>query len=114
MDINNKVAVVKEETLTVNNQEQQQQQQQSVNQFNSIQSTSLLSIKVRLVDLNIIKTLQFNPSTLVFDALKIIREKIPETNTTNGLFFFTYLKACVLNFIINNFLLIYCYYRYIH
>ena len=81
MDINNKVAVVKEETLTVNNQEQQQQ---SVNQFNSIQSTSLLSIKVRLVDLNIIKTLQFNPSTLVFDALKIIREKIPETNTTNG------------------------------
>jgi hypothetical protein len=92
MDINNKVAVVKEETLTVNNQEQQQQQQQqSVNQFNSIQSTSLLSIKVRLVDLNIIKTLQFNPNTLVFDALKIIREKIPETNTTNGLFFFTYL-----------------------
>ena len=86
MDINNKVAVVKEETLTVNNQEEQQQQQ-SVNQFNSIQSTSLLSIKVRLVDLNIIKTLQFNPSTLVFDALKIIREKIPETNTTNGLFF---------------------------
>lgn len=105
MDINNKVAVVKEETLTVNNQEQQQQQQ-SVNQFNSIQSTSLLSIKVRLVDLNIIKTLQFNPSTLVFDALKIIREKIPETNTTNGLFFFIYLKAVVLNFIINNFLLI--------
>jgi len=104
MDINNKVAVIKEETLTVNNQEQQQQQQQSVNQFNSIQSTSLLSIKVRLVDLNIIKTLQFNPNTLVFDALKIIREKIPETNTTNGLFF---LKACVLNFIINNFLLIY-------
>jgi len=61
----------------------------SINQYNSASSfsqvsSSLLSIKVRLVDLNIIKTLQFNPSTLVFDALKIIREKIPETNTTNG------------------------------
>ena len=65
----------------------------SINQYNSSSSSfsqvssSLLSIKVRLVDLNIIKTLQFNPSTLVFDALKIIREKIPETNTTNGRIF---------------------------
>lgn len=47
-------------------------------------SSSLLSIKVRFIDSNIIKTLQFNPNTLVYDALKIIREKIPETNTTNG------------------------------
>ena len=43
-----------------------------------------MSIKVRLVDSNIIKTLQFNPNTIVFDALKIIREKIPETNHANS------------------------------
>ncbi|CAF0748960.1 unnamed protein product [Brachionus calyciflorus] len=46
--------------------------------------TTLLSIKVRFVDLEIVKTLQFNPSTLVFDALKIIREKIPETSSINA------------------------------
>ena len=51
---------------------------------NSSSSSSMISIKVRIVDSNIIKTLQFNPSTLVYDALKIIKEKIPETNTENG------------------------------
>ena len=49
-------------------------------------ASSSLSLKVRIVDFNITKTLQFTPSTLVFDALKIIREKIPETNTANGNF----------------------------
>lgn len=65
--------------------------QTPVNQYNTVSSyshssSSMLSIKVRLVDLNIVKTLQFNPATLVFDALKIIREKIPEINTcANGI-----------------------------
>ena len=48
-----------------------------------------ISLKVRIVDLNITKTFQFAASTLVFDALKIIREKIPETNTTNRNFIFS-------------------------
>jgi hypothetical protein len=43
----------------------------------------LISLKVQFVDTNITKTLQFHPTTLVFDALKIIRDKIPETNYTD-------------------------------
>ena len=53
-------------------------------------STNLISVKVRFIDSNISKTLQFNATTLVFDALKIIREKIPETSTTDGNFLFIY------------------------
>lgn len=53
-------------------------------QLSSSSSSSVISIKVRFVDSNIMKTLQFNQQTLVYDALKIIREKIPETNSTNG------------------------------
>jgi hypothetical protein len=44
-------------------------------------SSPLISLKVRLVDANIAKTLQFSPSTLVYDALRIIREKLAETNS---------------------------------
>jgi hypothetical protein len=47
-------------------------------------ATAMVSLKVRFVDSNVTKTLQFNVSTLVFDMLKIIREKIPETSVTNG------------------------------
>ena len=55
------------------------------NNSNQLQSSLMISIKVSIVDLNVTKTLQFNPSILVYDALKIIREKIPETNTNNGI-----------------------------
>jgi hypothetical protein len=55
------------------------------NNNNQLQSSIMISIKVSIVDLNVTKTLQFNPSILVYDALKIIREKIPETNTNNGI-----------------------------
>jgi len=62
----------------------------------------MLSIKVHIIDLNITKTLQFNPTTLVFDALKIIREKVPETNTETGklllIFFFSILVCYVFFF----------------
>jgi hypothetical protein len=44
-------------------------------------ASSLISLKVRLVEANISKTLQFSPSTLVYDALRIIREKLAETNS---------------------------------
>jgi talin len=38
----------------------------------------VLSLKVRLADRGIVKTMQFDPSTLVYDACAIIREKIPD------------------------------------
>ena len=43
-----------------------------------------LSLKVNIKDLNLSKTLQFQASTIVFDALKMLREKVPEINTTEG------------------------------
>lgn len=39
-----------------------------------------LSLKVSVVDKNVIKTMQFEPSTMVYDACRIIREKISEAN----------------------------------
>jgi talin len=49
----------------------------------SMSNGALISLKINIVDSKIVKTLQFHPTTLVFDALRIIREKIPETNTPN-------------------------------
>ncbi len=37
-----------------------------------------LSLKISVVDNSVVKTMQFDPSTIVFDACRIIREKIPE------------------------------------
>uniref|UniRef100_T1J0N6 FERM domain-containing protein n=1 Tax=Strigamia maritima TaxID=126957 RepID=T1J0N6_STRMM len=39
-----------------------------------------LSLKVSIVEKNLVKTMQFDPSTPVYDACKIIREKILEAN----------------------------------
>lgn len=39
-----------------------------------------LSLKISVVGSNVVKTMQFDPSTIVFDACKIIRDKIPENN----------------------------------
>ena len=38
----------------------------------------VVSLKVRLVEKGIVKTMQFDPSTLVYDACTIIRDKIPD------------------------------------
>jgi hypothetical protein len=38
----------------------------------------VLSLKVRIVDRGVVKTMQFDPATLVYDACTIIREKIPD------------------------------------
>ncbi|GFT39672.1 talin-2 [Nephila pilipes] len=37
-----------------------------------------LSLKVSVVEKNVVKTMQFDPSTIVYDACRIIREKIAE------------------------------------
>ncbi|XP_055873161.1 talin-1 isoform X5 [Biomphalaria glabrata] len=42
-----------------------------------------LSLKISVVDQSAIKTMQFEPSTIVYDACKIIRERIPEANPGN-------------------------------
>ena len=38
----------------------------------------MLSLKISVVDYSMVKTMQFDPSTTVYDATRIIREKIPE------------------------------------
>ncbi|XP_067653820.1 talin-1-like isoform X2 [Haliotis asinina] len=49
-----------------------------------------LSLKISVVGSNIVKTMQFEPSTIVYDACRIIRERIAETiqgnHTDFGLF----------------------------
>ncbi len=41
-------------------------------------SGSLITLKINIVDLQLTKTLQFWPQTQVFDALGMLREKVPE------------------------------------
>ncbi len=43
-----------------------------------------LSLKISIVGSSVTKTMQFDPSTIVFDACKIIRDRIPEANHGNG------------------------------
>ncbi|KAK3096284.1 hypothetical protein FSP39_025308 [Pinctada imbricata] len=42
-----------------------------------------LSLKISVVGNNVVKTMQFEPSTLVYDACRIIRDRIVETNPGN-------------------------------
>ncbi|XP_070178806.1 talin-1-like [Littorina saxatilis] len=42
-----------------------------------------LSLKISIVGQNAVKTMQFEPSTIVYDACRIIRERIPEANPGN-------------------------------
>lgn len=41
---------------------------------------AVLSLKVRIAEQGMVKTMQFDPSTVVYDACRIIREKMPEAN----------------------------------
>lgn len=45
-----------------------------------------LSLKISLDEGKVIKTIQFDPSTAVFDACKIIREKILEASASDRKF----------------------------
>ena len=42
-----------------------------------------LSLKVNVAGGSVTKTMQFDPSTIVFDACRVIREKTPEANQGN-------------------------------
>ena len=43
-----------------------------------------LSLKISVVGNNVVKTMQFEPSTIVYDACKIIRDRIDEIHQGNG------------------------------
>lgn len=45
---------------------------------------AVLSLKVRIAERGVVKTMQFDPATLVYDACKIIREKLPEAGGAGG------------------------------
>lgn len=44
-----------------------------------------LSLKICVRQCNVVKTMQFEPSTPVYDACRIIRERVPEAQTGQGL-----------------------------
>lgn len=43
-----------------------------------------LALKIHIVEQNVRKMMQFDPSTMVFEACRIIREKITEANLGQG------------------------------
>ena len=43
-----------------------------------------LSLKICVRQCNVVKTMQFEPSTPVYDACRIIRERVPEAQTGQG------------------------------
>lgn len=43
-----------------------------------------LSLKICVRQCNVVKTMQFEPSTAVYDACRIIRERVPEAQTGQG------------------------------
>lgn len=44
----------------------------------------VLSLKICIRQCNVVKTMQFEPSTAVYDACRIIRERVPEAQTGQG------------------------------
>lgn len=43
-----------------------------------------LSLKICVRHCNVVKTMQFEPSTAVYDACRVIRERVPEAQTGQG------------------------------
>lgn len=43
-----------------------------------------LSLKICVRQCNVVKTMQFEPSTPVYDACRIIRERVPEAQAGQG------------------------------
>ena len=55
-----------------------------------------LPLKIHIVEQNVTKTIQFDGNTVVYDACKIIREKITEANLGQGKNNYIYLFALYL------------------
>lgn len=43
-----------------------------------------LSLKICVRQCNVVKTMQFEPSTAIYDACRIIRDRVPEAQTGQG------------------------------
>ena len=56
-----------------------------------------LSLKICVRHCNVVKTMQFEPSTAVYDACRVIRERVPEAQTGQGrsLVIFWLLEVCM-------------------
>ncbi len=63
--------------------------------------TKLLSLKIRIVDTNKIIALQLNETTIIFDALRLLRENISEANLNDGTFFPVNFQCYFFGFLIN-------------
>ena len=55
-----------------------------------------IQLRIHIVDKNVTKTMGFDPSTTVYDACRVIREKISEANMGEGK-----LMLLMLSYIIN-------------
>lgn len=47
-----------------------------------------LSLKICVRQCNVVKTMQFEPSTAVYDACRVIRERVPEAQMGQGEFLY--------------------------
>ena len=45
-----------------------------------------LSLKISVIDMNVVKTMQFEPSTIVYDACRMIRDAVPAVANSNRKF----------------------------
>lgn len=52
--------------------------------FKSPKTMVALSLKICVRHCNVVKTMQFEPSTAVYDACRVIRERVPEAQTGQG------------------------------
>lgn len=52
-----------------------------------------LSLKICVRQCNVVKTMQFEPSTPVYDACRIIRERVPEAQSGQGKSYKTFLHV---------------------
>ena len=43
-----------------------------------------LSLKICVRQCNVVKTMQFEPATAVYDACRVIRERVPEAKSGQG------------------------------
>ena len=69
-----------------------------------------ISLKISIVDKDVVKTMQFDPNTAVYDACRVIRDKITEANLGQRKFtdtFHFYLAKCEFNFNFFYFLAVY-------
>lgn len=56
-----------------------------------------LSLKINIVDGNVTKTIVFNPTTTVYDACKIIREKCTEADLGQRKYLYCDVPLCRVN-----------------